>query len=345
MRIFGFTGKKKEKKGSKHPQAAGAGSSLHFDDRLSSGDESSRGSDMDEEAYTHRRHGAEDKYDYVDYDEDDDDPEDFRSRADYADEPPHDNAASGKENNKEEDEEENEEREEIASKAYTDVHNENNYCSYAFGVGTGKDGVDEEQKDEGMHAAMDLRAIEQDKIIARNQKLIKFLSKDERVRAKQVFRLLDVHNDGKIDDEGFTAALALLGMKISEKECSELFLSRKIDLVDEVTFLSMVGEYRANAADEEQIAQIEGAFEDLYRGILAEREGQFAEQRDGIGRPYILAADLRNLLVTTGESMTDEEADQLIADCKPIYKVQADGTVTGKIFFEQYRSMLLPGPN
>ena len=101
----------------------------------------------------------------------------------------------------------------------------------------------------------------------------------------------------------------------------------------------------ANAADEEQIAQIEGAFEDLYRGILAEREGQFAEQRDGIGRPYILAADLRNLLVTTGESMTDEEADQLIADCKPIYKVQADGTVTGKIFFEQYRSMLLPGPN
>ena len=196
-----------------------------------------------------------------------------------------------------------------------------------------------------MPSAIDLRLLEQDKIFARNQRLIKFLSKDEKVRATHVFRLLDVHNEGKIDGEGFTAAIALLGMKISEKECSDLFLSRKVDLIDETTFLSLVGEYRANAADEEQIAQIESAFEDLYKGILAEREGQFAEQRDGIGRPYILAADLRNLLVTTGESMTDEEADQLIADCKPIYKVQADGTVTGKIFFEQYRSMLLPGPN
>ena len=105
----------------------------------------------------------------------------------------------------------------------------------------------------------------------------------------------------------------------------------------------MVGEYRAS--DDEQIRQIERAFEDLYRGILAEREGGFVEQRDGIGRPYILATDLRNLLITSGDTLTDEEADRLISDCKPIYKIHSDGTVTGKIFFEQYRAMLLPGPH
>ena len=342
MRIFGFGRKKKED--TDKIQAAGGGGpveqcgnvDLMFDDDISR-----CGSDMDGDAYDDRV--VDEAEAYEDYDDEDDDSHDFRGRAEYAEEF-HEDPESGDEEAKDKEEGENGDGEDTSSKAYTDAHQQaDNYC-YVFGAGGGEAGVQEEEKDEEP-PVMDPRAIEQDKIFARNHKLIKFLSKDERVRATQVFRLLDVHNEGKIDGEGFTAGLALLGMKISEVECSELFLSRKIDLIDEITFLSLVGEYRANAADEEQIAQIEGAFEDLYKGILAEREGQFAEQRDGIGRPYILASDLRNLLVTTGENMTDEEADQLIADCKPIYKVQADGTVTGKIFFEQYRSMLLPGPH
>jgi Ca2+-binding EF-hand superfamily protein len=177
---------------------------------------------------------------------------------------------------------------------------------------------------------------------AKNARFTRFLGKDERSRAAQVFKLLDVEREGKIDSDGFATALALMGMKIPTSECQELFLSRGLDLVDEETFVSMVGEYRAS--DGEQILQIESAFENLYRGILAEREGGFVEQRDGIGRPYILAADLRDLLVSSGEQLTDEEADRVISDCNPIYKVMSDGTVTGKIFFEQYRAMLLPGP-
>ena len=177
---------------------------------------------------------------------------------------------------------------------------------------------------------------------AKNARFTRFLGKDERSRAAQVFKLLDVEREGKIDSDGFATALALMGMKIPKSECQELFLSRGLDLVDEETFISMVGEYRAS--DGEQILQIENAFENLYRGILAEREGGFVEQRDGIGRPYILAADLRDLLVSSGEQLTDEEADRVISDCNPIYKVMSDGTVTGKIFFEQYRAMLLPGP-
>ena len=39
--------------------------------------------------------------------------------------------------------------------------------------------------------------------------------------------------------------------------------------------------------------------------------------------------------------MADEEVDQLIAECKPEYALEPDGTRKGKISFEQYRTMLL----
>lgn len=257
------------------------------------------------------------------------DSEDFRGKAKYAKEFDDDSRSR--------------DTDDEASRAYSE-RDGGEYCygyyGMAAGVGEGHHhGHEEEVKEDTLDEIAAMKAA----TAAQNAKFTRFLGKDEKVRASQVFKLLDVHKEGKIDSEGFATALSLLGMKIPSMECNELFLSRGFDLIDELTFVSMVGEYRAS--DDEQIRQIERAFEDLYRGILAEREGGFVEQRDGIGRPYILATDLRNLLITSGDTLTDEEADRLISDCKPIYKIHSDGTVTGKIFFEQYRAMLLPGPH
>lgn len=337
LKLFG----RKKKTAEKPPLAAGGGD----EDGGEVDEHKDNAEDLDGDAmYYHDDDVEEDEqFDEDDGDEDldhpdnqsEEDSEDFRGKPKYAKEFDDDSSSQSESLDNVDDD---------ASRAYSEKDGDD-YCYgyYGMAAGGGKSrhhqNHGEEVKEDGSDDIAAMRAA----TAARNAKFTRFLGKDEKVRASQVFKLLDVHREGKIDNEGFATALSLLGMKITSNECNELFLSRGFDLVDEKTFVSMVGEYRAS--DDEQIRQIEGAFEDLYRGILAEREGGFVEQRDGIGRPYILAKDLRNLLVTSGDTLTDEEADSLISSCKPIYKVHSDGTVTGKIFFEQYRTMLLPGPH
>jgi len=54
------------------------------------------------------------------------------------------------------------------------------------------------------------------------------------------------------------------------------------------------------------------------------------------GKKYILVKDLRMVLTTIGDKLSDEEADELIRECNPL--PGDDGTKDeGKVFFEQYR--------
>jgi hypothetical protein len=171
------------------------------------------------------------------------------------------------------------------------------------------------------------------------------LSQEEQARAKEVFRHCDLHNEGFIDEDGVCVALSLLGLREPEENISALFKRRDVDNLDESTFLVLLSDLRSTAVDEEQLSAIEAAFSDLYYGTLQSNDSQFVvEQRDALGRPFILAEDLRKLLVTHGDILLDEEADRLILDCKPIYTLEANGSRVGRIFFDQYRAMLLPGP-
>jgi len=171
------------------------------------------------------------------------------------------------------------------------------------------------------------------------------LSQEELLRAKEVFRHCDIHNEGFIDEDGVCVALSLLGLREPEENISTLFKRRDVDNLDESTFLVLLSDLRSAAVDEEQLSAIKAAFSDLYYGTLQSNDSQFVvEQRDALGRPFILAEDLRKLLVTHGDILLDEEADRLIQDCKPIYTLEADGSRVGRIFFDQYRAMLLPGP-
>jgi hypothetical protein len=74
-------------------------------------------------------------------------------------------------------------------------------------------------------------------------------------------------------------------------------------------------------------AEIRRAFEDIYSGTVTS-EAQIDEN----GREYILDKDLRSVATTYGDVLTDEEADQMIKECKP--------DNLGRIFFSEYEAML-----
>jgi Ca2+-binding EF-hand superfamily protein len=169
-------------------------------------------------------------------------------------------------------------------------------------------------------------------------KLIATLGQAEKTRALEVFQHCDVFDEGKINEKSVREALSLLGLRETEEKIRELCKNRKVDLFNETAFLAVIGELRSQATDEEQLQAIVEAFDAIYKATLVkpnERVSQ-EDQRDALGRPYILAEDLRRVLVSTGDVMSDEEVDQLIRDCKPVDNV---------IFFDQYRAMLLNGPS
>jgi hypothetical protein len=63
-----------------------------------------------------------------------------------------------------------------------------------------------------------------------------------------------------------------------------------------------------------------------------------------LGQRYILASDLRNIMLTYGdEVLSDMQADEMINECHPKYGFDANGRKVGKIFLEQYTAMLMDG--
>lgn len=61
---------------------------------------------------------------------------------------------------------------------------------------------------------------------------------------------------------------------------------------------------------------------------------------DEDGELFIYARDLRRVLVTYSEKLTDEEADQLIRECRPAPKPGAGDGGLERIYFPQYLAML-----
>jgi len=75
---------------------------------------------------------------------------------------------------------------------------------------------------------------------------------------------------------------------------------------------------------------VEQAFDELYVGTTANNP---VSQRSADGRRFIYDRDLRRVLTDHGDPLTDEEVELLIHECRPDEE--------GKIFFEQYKAMLL----
>ena len=199
-------------------------------------------------------------------------------------------------------------------------------CSIAHSQksGDGNEGSEADSVVMVHNAAAEKMALEQERFIS-------VLSAAEKIRAIEVFKHCDVYDEGRIDEHSMFQALSLMGVRATEDTIRRMYLNRNQDMLDDIAFCTILGELRSQAVDADQLLAIENAFEALYMSTTS-TVGD--EQRDALRVPYIIAEDLRRVLVTHGDVLSDEEVDQLIRDCRP------KGT---KIFFEQFRGMLLPG--
>lgn len=77
---------------------------------------------------------------------------------------------------------------------------------------------------------------------------------------------------------------------------------------------------------------------------LTRAEAELAKMADSKHLPitelFVYARDLRRVLVTYAEKLSDEEADQLIRECRPQPKKKAGDGGLDRVYFSQYLTML-----
>mmetsp|Transcript_9248 Transcript_9248/g.9325 ORF Transcript_9248/g.9325 Transcript_9248/m.9325 type:complete len:286 (-) Transcript_9248:23-880(-) len=163
------------------------------------------------------------------------------------------------------------------------------------------------------------------------------LSQDESKRAEDVFDLCNTFNEQHLNKDQFAHALAVLGQKADEKKVKELYASAA-DSLNVMAFKQILSQLRSEA-DSDRNAKVEEAFEALFSGTCKDAD----RQKDTSGRKFILVKDLRLVLTTYGDKLSDEEADELIRECHPEPGDEGDKTDEGlrRIFFDNYRAMLL----
>jgi len=132
-------------------------------------------------------------------------------------------------------------------------------------------------------------------------------------------------------------ALALLGQKVSADVIKDVFNKSKVDPMPEEIFIAVVCQLRKRKLADGQAEMIQNAFDALYDGFS--KSG--SSNKDESGRNFLDPKDLRRLLTTQGEKLSDEEADQFIRECHPIYIDSEDGIRRGMIFLDQYRDALI----
>lgn len=165
----------------------------------------------------------------------------------------------------------------------------------------------------------------------------KILTLDEIIRAERVFYHCDTYNDRGLSEDQLCNALALLGQIEKVDDVRELFHKYKYDPMPKHIFLKVLCDLRQRRLTDGQSEAIEHAFEAIYQGSCPDDTN-----RDDSGRKFILASEFRRFLISLGDKMSDEDADMLIRECHPIYvENPTDGVRRGRIFLEQYRSLLL----
>jgi len=171
------------------------------------------------------------------------------------------------------------------------------------------------------------------------QKSVKaVLSDKEEHRAKEVFGVCDTFDEGHLNKDQFAHALAMLGYQFDEKRVKELYQQASTDSLKLGAFIEILSKLRTQD-DDELNQKVKEAFEDLFAGTCKDPD----RQKNSAGDKFILVKDLRLVLTTKGDKLTDEEADELIRECCPQPGDDGDKTDEGdkRIFFDQYRAMLL----
>ncbi|XP_026473431.1 myosin-2 essential light chain isoform X1 [Ctenocephalides felis] len=143
-------------------------------------------------------------------------------------------------------------------------------------------------------------------------------SEDQLAEFQEAFQLFDSRGDGKIDVSLVGDALRALGQNPTETEVKKFTHQLKHD--DRISFEVFLPIYQA-----------------ISKGRSADTAEDFIEglrhfDKDGNG--FISCAELRHLLCTLGEKLTDEEVEQLLQN-------QEDSQ--GNINYEEFVRMVMCG--
>ena len=162
------------------------------------------------------------------------------------------------------------------------------------------------------------------------------LTLEELERAVQVFKHCDIFGDDELNAEQFATALAMLGFVVKFEEVKMLMNKADVNTANKDFLVETYSSLRLKGVNPGDLSRLKDNFLALYYGTCDDDS-----QVDETGNKYLLASDLRKVLTRQGDKLSDEEADELIRDCSPVYTIMPSGKKVGKIYFEHYRAMLI----
>ncbi|KAL4238659.1 hypothetical protein ACF0H5_003366 [Mactra antiquata] len=137
------------------------------------------------------------------------------------------------------------------------------------------------------------------------------------IELKQAFKIFDKDGDGTISTQELGTVMRSLGQDPSEDELLDIINEIDEDgngLIEFDEFVTLMSKQFAQEGSEKDIMEAFKVFDP-----------------DNLG--YILASDLRHIMTTKGDKMTDEEVDEMIED--------ADLDGDGHIEYEEFVKMLM----
>jgi len=141
-------------------------------------------------------------------------------------------------------------------------------------------------------------------------------SEDQIAEFQEVFMLFDTKGDGMVPSKQVGEVLRALGTNPTEAEVRKLVQSQKND--DRISFEEFLPIFQTVSSK-----KITDTADDFVEGL---------RHFDKDGNGYISSAELRHMLTSLGEKMTEEEAEVLIHG-------QEDST--GNINYEEFVKMVL----
>lgn len=144
------------------------------------------------------------------------------------------------------------------------------------------------------------------------------LSPEQIEEFKEAFSLFDKNGDGYISSKELGIVMRSLGQNPTEAELLDMINEVDYDgngTIDFGEFLFMMARQMKNPADEE----------------LELRESFKVFDKNGDG--YISASELRHVMTTLGEKLTDDEVDEMIRE--------ADIDGDGQVNYEEFVKMMM----
>ncbi|KAK9360274.1 hypothetical protein V1504DRAFT_455471 [Lipomyces starkeyi] len=134
---------------------------------------------------------------------------------------------------------------------------------------------------------------------------------------KEAFSLFDKNNDGQITTKELGTVMRSLGQNPSEAELADMINEVDVDndgTIDFPEFLTMMARKMKDTDSEEEIKEAFRVFD-----------------RDNNG--YISSTELRHVMTSIGERLTDEEVDLMIKE--------ADTNNDGRIDYNEFVQLML----